>query len=77
MTALGQATLLTGARRMTGSSTINGDQWSRDNRGYSFGLGKPQEEFDDVGVGRVASRLQEFCGGFVDFLLGRGGRNPR
>jgi hypothetical protein len=77
MNALGQATHLTRARRMTISSTIKGEQGSRNNSGYSFGLYKPQEEFDDVRVGGVASRPQEFSGGFVDFLLGRGGRNPR
>ena len=27
--------------------------------------------------GNVASRPQEFAGGFVDFLLGRGARQPR
>jgi hypothetical protein len=28
-------------------------------------------------VRNVASRPQEFAGGFVDFLLGRGVRHPR
>jgi hypothetical protein len=28
-------------------------------------------------MGNVASRPQEFVGGFVDFLLGRGARHPR
>ena len=29
------------------------------------------------GTGTTNSRSEEFCGGFVDFLLGRGGRHPR
>jgi hypothetical protein len=28
-------------------------------------------------MGNVGSRPQEFVGGFVDFLLGRGARHPR
>jgi hypothetical protein len=28
-------------------------------------------------MGNFASRPQEFVGGFVDFLLGRGARHPR
>jgi hypothetical protein len=28
-------------------------------------------------MGNVISRPQEFGGGFVDFLLGRGARHPR
>jgi hypothetical protein len=28
-------------------------------------------------MGNITSRPQEFAGGFVDFLLGRGARHPR
>ena len=33
-----------------------------------------REQFE---MGNVTSRPQEFAGGFVDFLLGRGARHPR
>jgi hypothetical protein len=75
--SLGQAAHLTPFRRMTITGTIEVAQSSQDNSGYLLGLGKLREEFDDVRVGGVTSRPQEFSGGFVDFLLGRGGRLPR
>jgi hypothetical protein len=34
-------------------------------------------EFDQECVYGLARQSQEFSGGFVDFLLGRGGRHPR
>jgi hypothetical protein len=37
-------------------------------------LGSVREQFE---IGNVTSRPQEFAGGFVDFLLGRGARHPR
>ena len=74
MTVLGQATHLALARRMATSRTIKGGQWSRDNTRYLSGLHRPQEEFDDVRIGSLASPPQKFSIGFVDFLLGRGGR---
>jgi hypothetical protein len=32
---------------------------------------------EQFGVSDVTSRSQEFAGGFVDFLLGRGAHHPR
>jgi hypothetical protein len=34
-------------------------------------------EFDQERVYGIAWQSKEFSGGFVDFLLGRGGRHPR
>jgi hypothetical protein len=41
---------------------------------YLVGPVQLREQFE---MGNVTSRPQEFAGGFVDFLLGRGARNPR
>jgi hypothetical protein len=43
-------------------------------RGGTVGPAQLREKFE---VGNVTSRSQEFHGGFVDFLLGRGAGHPR
>ena len=45
----------------------------RESGRYLVGSAQLREQFE---MGNVASRPQEFVGGFVDFLLGRGARHP-
>jgi hypothetical protein len=45
---------------------------TNDSGGYSVGSAQAGDEGSNV-----SARSQEFAGGFVDFLLGRGGRHPR
>jgi hypothetical protein len=47
---------------------------SRDSGRYLVGPVQLREKFE---MGDVTSRSQEFAGGFVDFLLGRGAHHPR
>jgi len=47
---------------------------SRDSSRYLVGPVRLREQFE---MDNVTSRPQEFAGGFVDFLLGRGARHPR
>jgi hypothetical protein len=47
---------------------------TRDSGGYFVGPARVREQFE---VTNATSRPKEFAGGFVDFLLGRGGRHPR
>jgi hypothetical protein len=47
---------------------------SRDSSRYLVGPVQLREQFE---MDNVTSRPQEFAGGFVDFLLGRGARHPR
>jgi len=47
---------------------------SRDSSRYLVGPVRLREQFE---MDNVTSRPQEFAGGFVDFLLGRGARPPR
>ena len=47
---------------------------TRNSDGYLIGPAKLREHFE---VGNVITRPQEFAGGFVDFLLGRGARHSR
>ena len=44
---------------------------------YSRGLISPTQLRGQFEVAEITSRPQEFAGGFVDFLLGRGARYPR
>jgi len=37
----------------------------------------PAQVREPLEAGNVTARSQEFAGGFVDFLLGRGARHPR
>ena len=71
--SLGQAARLTRLGRMTISGAVKADRSSRDNGRYLIG----HDQLRRQRVGNVTSRQQEFAGGFVDFLLGRGVRHPR
>ena len=57
-----------------GITAIKVGRIPRESGRYLVGSAQLREEFE---MGNVASRPQEFVGGFVDFLLGRGARNPR
>ena len=46
----------------------------RESGRYLGGSAQLREQFE---MDNIASRPQEFVGGFVDFLLGRGARHPR
>jgi hypothetical protein len=61
-----------GMRAIT--AAIKAGRLSRDSGRYLVGPVQLREQFE---MGNVASRPQEFAGGFVDFLLGRGARHPR
>jgi len=61
-----------GMRTIT--AAIKGGRLSRDSGRYLVGAVQLREQFE---MGDVTSRPQEFAGGFVDFLLGRGARHPR
>ena len=50
---------------------------SRLPRGSGRYLVGPIQLLEQFEMGSITSRPQEFAGGFVDFLLGRGARHPR
>jgi hypothetical protein len=56
------------------SAAIQVGRSSRDSGRYLVGPVQSREKFE---MGNVTSRSQEFAGGFVDFLLGRGTHHPR
>jgi len=64
--SLAQAARLSKPGRSAVTAGINVDRFSRDN--------SRREQFEPH---HVTSRSQEFAGGFVDFLLGRGAYLPR
>jgi hypothetical protein len=53
-------------------AAIKFGQLTNDSGGYSVGSTQVADEGSNV-----TTRPQEFAGGFVDFLLGRGARHPR
>jgi hypothetical protein len=55
-------------------TAIKVGQIPRESGRYLVGSAQLREQFE---MGNIASRPQEFVGGFVDFLLGRGARHPR
>jgi hypothetical protein len=61
-----------GMRAIT--TAIKDGRLSRDSGRYLVGPVQLREQF---AMGSITSRPQEFAGGFVDFLLGRGARHPR
>jgi hypothetical protein len=73
MTAIspGQASRL-GMRAIT--TAIKDGRLSRDSGKYLVGSSLLREQFE---IGNLISRPEEFAGGFVDFLLGRGARHSR
>jgi hypothetical protein len=72
--SLGQAASRSRLGSMAITSAIKVGRLTSDSDGYSVGPAQLREQFE---VGDVTSRSQEFAGGFVDFLLGRGCRHPR
>lgn len=64
--SLAQAASLSKPGRSAVTAGINVDRFSRENR--------RRQQFEPH---NVTSPSQEFAGGFVDFLLGRGARHPR
>jgi len=56
------------------SAATNVGRLSTDSSRYLVGPVQLREQFE---MDNVTSRPQEFAGGFVDFLLGRGARPPR
>ena len=57
---------------MANTAAIKFGRFANDSAGYSVGPAQAREQFE---VGNVTARSQEFAGGFVDFLLGRGARH--
>ena len=72
--SLGQATRPSGLGMRAITAAINGGRLSRDSGRYLVGSVQLREQFE---MSNVTSRPQEFAGGFVDFLLGRGAHHPR
>ena len=61
-----------GMRAITAATEVG--RLSRNSSRYLVGPVQLREQFE---IDNVTSRPQEFAGGFVDFLLGRGARHPR
>jgi hypothetical protein len=73
-TSLGQAARRSRLGRTATTAAIKVGRFSRDSSRYLIGPAQLREQFE---VGNVTSRPQEFAGGFIDFLLGRGAGHPR
>jgi hypothetical protein len=58
--------------RIASDAAIKFGRLTNDRGGYSVGSAQVGDEGSNV-----TARSQQFAGGFVDFLLGRGGRHPR
>jgi len=56
------------------TTAIKDGQLSRDSGKYLDGPIQFREQFE---IGNLILRPEEFAGGFVDFLLGRGARHSR
>jgi hypothetical protein len=72
--SLGQAARPSRLGKTAITAAIKVGRLTRDSGRYFVGPAQVREQFE---VGNVISRSQEFAGGFVDFLLGRGTRHPR
>ena len=72
--SLGQAARPNRLGMRTITAAIKVGRLSRDSGRYLVGPVQLREKFE---MGNVTSRSQEFAGGFVDFLLGRGAHHPR
>ena len=70
---LGQAARRSRLTRMAITAAIKVGRLA-DDSGGTVGPAQLREQLE---VGNVTSPSQEFPGGFVDFLLGRGARHPR
>jgi len=73
-TSLEQAVRRSRLGRTATTAAIKAGRFSRDSSRYLIGPAQLREQFE---VGNVTSRPQEFAGGFIDFLLGRGAGHPR
>jgi len=72
--SLGQATHRNLLSRTAITGVIKVGPLPSDTGGRLVGPAQLRGQFE---VGNVAPRSQEFAGGFVDFLLGRGAHHPR
>jgi len=72
--SLGQVGRRSRLSRMANTAVIRLGRWTNDSGGYSVDPAQVREQFE---VSNVTARSQEFAGGFVDLLLGRGARHPR
>ena len=72
--SLGQAARPIRLSRTAITAAIKVGRLTRDSGGY---LGGPAQVREQPEGSNVTSRPQEFAGGFVDFLLGRGARHSR
>jgi hypothetical protein len=85
--SLGQAARPSGLGTRAIGAAIKGGRLPTDGGRYLVGSVKLREQFEMSNVtsklreqfemSNVTSRPQEFAGGFVDFLLGRGTRHSR
>jgi hypothetical protein len=72
--SLGQTAHRSGLSKMAITAAVKVGRLTNDSGGYSVGPPQVREQFE---VRNVTALSQEFAGGFVDFLLGRGARHPR
>jgi hypothetical protein len=72
--SLGQAAHRGRLSRMAITAAIKVGRVSSNSDGYLIGPAQLRGHFE---VGNITTRPQEFAGGFVDFLLGRGARHSR
>jgi len=72
--SLGQAARPSRLSRTAITAAIKVGRLTRDSGGYLVGRAQMREQLE---LSNVTSRPQEFAGGFVDFLLGRGARDSR
>ena len=72
--SLGQAAHRSRISRTAITGAIKVGGLPSDTDGCLVGPAQLREQFE---VSDVTSRSQEFAGGFVDFLLGRGAHHPR
>jgi hypothetical protein len=72
--SLGQIAHRSRLSRMAISAAIKVGRFTDDSGKYSVRPDQVRAQFE---VFTVMARSQEFAGGFVDLLLGRGARHPR
>jgi hypothetical protein len=72
--SLGQAARPSGLGTRAIAASIKGGRLPTDGGRYFVGSVQLRQQFE---MSNVTSRPQEFAGGFVDFLLGRGTRHSR
>jgi hypothetical protein len=72
--SLGQAARPSRLGRTAIAAAIKVGRLTKASGRHFVGPVRAREQFE---VGNVSSRPREFAGGFVDFLLGRGARQPR